>query len=295
MASNNPVFARSAEFKSGGYATFDTRPGGQPGAQQTYADPRYGQAPQTAVGQPQSGQTYTPEQLEELYAQPAAGAAQMGRMTYDDVVIRTGMLFGILVATSVVGWMAPALMLPGALIGLVLGLVNSFKKSPSPALIIAYAAFEGLFIGGISNFFNNQWPGIVAQAVMATFAVFAVALYAFKSGRIRVTAKSTKIFMIALGGYLLFSLANVALSFFVSSGSTFGPLRPDGPMGFLIGVFAVGLAAYSLVMDFDFIQRGVQRGLPEKFAWFGAFGLIVTLVWLYVEMLRLIAILRGND
>ena len=135
MPSNNPVFARSEEFKSGGYATFDTRSGGGPGAQQTYADPRYGQPQfgQQTQGQPQQ---YTPEQLEELYAKPAAGAAQMGRMTYDDVVIRTGMLFGILVATSVVGWMIPALTLPGAIIGLVLGLVNSFKKSPSPALII---------------------------------------------------------------------------------------------------------------------------------------------------------------
>jgi uncharacterized YccA/Bax inhibitor family protein len=299
MRSNNPVFANSAEFKSGGYATFN-EPGTGTQRQQPYGSapraPRYGtatQAPQ--YGAPQYGQqgAYTPEQLEQMYARPAAGAAQMGRMTYDDVVIRTGLLFGVLLATAVVGWFVPALLLPGALIGLVLGLVNSFKKNPSPPLIIAYAAFQGLFVGGISSIFSTRWEGIVPQAVLATLAVFAVALFAFKSGKVRVTPKSAKIFMIALGGYLLFSLVNVGLMLFTNVGGEFG-LR-SGPMGFLIGLFAVGLASYSLVMDFDFIERGVKNGLPEKFAWMGAFGLMVTLIWLYVELLRLIAILRGDE
>ncbi len=295
MRSNNPVFANSAEFKSSGYATFNV-PGSrtteaprwqQPGQYRTTA-----QAPQYAP--PQHGQQpYSPEQLEQMYAQPSAGPAQMGRMTYDDVVVRTGLLFGVLLATAVVGWFIPGLALVGAIVGLVLGLVNSFKKNPSPALIIAYAAFEGLFVGGISSIFSMRWEGIVPQAVLATLAVFAVALFAFKSGKVRVTAKSARIFMIAMGGYLLFCLVNVGLMLFTNVGGEFG-LR-SGPLGFLIGLFAVGLAAYSLVMDFDFIEQGVKNGLPERFAWLGAFGLMVTLIWLYVELLRLIAILRGDD
>lgn len=280
MPSHNPVFARSEAFKSGGYATFDTR-NAQPGTQYQPTPSPYAQ------------QQATPEQLEELYQRPAAGPVQMGRMTYDDVVMRTGIMFVVLLATATVGWFIPALTLPGALIGLVLGLVNAFKKSPSPPLIIAYAAFQGLFVGGISSIFSTQWAGIVPQAVLATLAVFTVSLFAYKSGRVRVTPKSARIFIIALGGYLLFSLVNLGLMLFTDVGGEFG-LR-SGPLGFLIGLFAVGLAAYSLVMDFDFIEQGVKGGLPEKFAWMGAFGLMVTLIWLYVELLRLIAILRGED
>lgn len=275
MASRNPVFSRlEKEQRRGGYATFDeTRP----------ATP-YGQ------------QAGTPQDLEQMYAAPSATSVDTGRLTYDDVVVKTGIMFAVLLGGAVVGWMVPGLFIVGALVGLVLGLVNSFKKSPSPALMLAYAGFEGLFVGGLSQYFAMRWGnGIVPQAVLATLSVFAVSLWAYKSGKVRVTAKSQRIFMIAIGGYLLFSLVNVGLMFFhVGGDGTFGPLR-SGAIGALVSLFAVGLAAYSLVMDFDFIEQGVKQGAPVKFAWTCAFGLVVTLVWLYVEMLRLIAILRGND
>lgn len=288
---SNPVFSRTPEFSGrGGYAGFDAPSSDRTAPGQMPSNP-YGQQP-NPYAQPAP---HDPRVLDEMYAAPAATTADTGRMTYDDVVVKTGIMFAVLLATAVVGWMAPALALPGALIGLVLGLVNSFKKNPSPPLMLAYAAAEGLFVGGLSAILSAQFPGIAAQAVMATLAVFVVALWAFKSGKVRVTPKSQKIFMIALGGYVIFSLLNFALSFFVSSDSMFGPLRPDGPVGFLIGLFAVGLASYMLVMDFDFVDRGVKQGLPAKFAWTAAFGLVVTLVWLYIEMLRLIAILRGDD
>ena len=239
------------------------------------------------------------QQLEDMYSAPSATPVQTGRMTYDDVVVKTGLTFGVLLVGAVVGWFAPQLYIVGAIVGLVLGLVNAFKRNPSPALILAYAAFEGLFVGGISNVFEgmqingNDLNGIVAQAVLATLAVFGVSLWAYHSKRIRVTPKFQRGVMIALGGYLVFVLVNLLFQVFGSSDNVFG--FRTGIFGVLIGLFAVGLAAFCLVLDFDFIEKGVQQGIPAKFAWTAAFGLTVTLVWLYVEILRLLAILRGGE
>ncbi|MGH3926442.1 MAG: Bax inhibitor-1/YccA family protein, partial [Pseudonocardiaceae bacterium] len=162
----------------------------------------------------------------------------------------------------------------------------------------------GLFVGGISFAFENMQvgtradgtaitlDGIVAQAVLATLAVFAVSLWAYRSKKIRVTPKFQRGVMIALGGYLVFVVVNLLFQIFGSSDSPFG--FRQGIFGILIGLFAVGLAAFCLILDFDFIEQGVKNGLPAKFAWTAAFGLTVTLVWLYIEMLRLLAILRGE-
>jgi uncharacterized YccA/Bax inhibitor family protein len=239
------------------------------------------------------------EVLEDMYSAPSATPVQTGRMTYDDVVVKTGLTFAVLLVGAVVGWFQPGLAFVGLIVGLVLGLVNAFKREPSPALILAYAGFEGLFVGGISSVFEgmqingNDLNGIVAQAVLATLAVFAVSLWAYRSKRIRVTPKLQRGIMIALGGYLVFSLVNLLFQVFGSSDSAFG--FRQGPFGILIGLFAVGLAAFCLILDFDFIEKGVQQGIPTKFAWTAAFGLTVTLVWLYVEILRLLAILRGGE
>src|SRR5690606_8156430 len=187
----------------------------------------------------------------------------------------------------------------GLAIGLVLGLVNAFKREPSPALIAVYAAAEGLFLGGISMVFETIYPGIVLQAVLATGATFVATLLLFSSGAVRVTPKLTRFVLIALVGYALFSLVNLGIMLFGSGDSAFG-LRSSVevmgiPLGVIVGVFAVGLAAVCLIMDFDAIKRGVENGVPARFAWSAAFGLIVTLVWLYLEFLRLLAILRGGD
>jgi uncharacterized YccA/Bax inhibitor family protein len=177
-------------------------------------------------------------------------------------------------------------------------LVNAFKREPSPALILAYAAFEGVFVGSVSFMFENMQingnslDGIVAQAVLATLAVFGVALWAYRSRRIRVTPKFQRGVMIAMGGYLVFILINFLFQIFGSSDSPFG--FRSGLLGIAIGLFAVGLAALFLVLDFDFIEQGVRNGLPARYAWTAAFGLVVTLVWLYIELLQLLAILRGE-
>ncbi len=244
----------------------------------------------------------TPESLDELYARPSATASEPDRMTFEDTTVKTVSLLAIVVVLGAVAWFSGPLALPlamlGAIGGLVLGLVNSFKKEPSVPLIVAYAAFEGLLVGGISRVFEGIAPGVATQALLGTAAVFATVLILFRSGKIRASAKATKIFMIAMIGYALFSLVNFALIAFGAIQSPYG-MRDvvifGIPLGVVLGLLAVVLASYSLVLDFDFLQRGVRSGAPRRYGWTAAFGLVVTIVWLYVELLRLFAILRGNN
>ena len=263
MESRNPVFNNSKAFSRKGYATFNDAP------------------------------TATAGQLEDMYAAPAATGVDTGRMTIDDVVVKTGLMFGVLLPLAAAAYFLnnPILTFGGAIAGLVLGLVVSFKQSTNPALILSYAAAEGLFVGGISRVFEDRWPGIVATAVVATMCVFAVTLAAYKSGKVRATPKFKRTVLIAMGGYLVFCVVNLVVMLF-GGGGDFG-LR-SGPFGIAISLFAVGLAAALLILDFDFAEQGVKNGLPERYSWLAAFGLVVTLVWLYIEMLRLIAILRGD-
>lgn len=270
---SNPVFERMRDSR--GYATFgppQARPAARSGTQQA---PTW-QAPSAS-------------DLDHLYAQPSATTVDTGRMTYDDVVVKTAIVFVAVLVGAAVGWQVPGLMIVGLIGGLVLGLVNAFKKSPSPALIVGYGLLEGLFLGGISQYFNAAYPGIVLQAVLGTLSVFAAVLVGFRSGKLRTSPKLNKVFFIAMGGYLLFSLVNVGLMVFTGNNS-----MRTGALGLAIGAFAVLLASYSLVMDFEFIKAGVDQGAPAKFAWTAAFGLVVTLVWLYLEILRILAILRGD-
>ena len=305
FAFNNPA------FKERDPRAVATYPGGaQAGGQ--YAPP-----PPPATQLAAAQQAAVNANLEGMYAAPSAGAIETDRMTVEDTVWKTAGLFGILLVFAAVGWFftlggAAVPRTPtavaiwpwavGALGGFVLAMVVSFtsRKKVRPALIFAYAAFEGLFIGGISAFFEVLWPGIVLQATLATAAVVAVTLALFASGKVRASAKMTKIVMIAMLGYLLFSLLNVVLMVFnvLPANQMFGlySAKVAGiPIGLIIGVLVVFLAAYSLVMDFDQIQQGVRNGAPRQYGWLGGFGIMVTVVWLYVEILRMIAIARGNN
>ncbi|PZF63791.1 hypothetical protein DEI81_06760 [Curtobacterium sp. MCBD17_013] len=259
----------------------------------------YGQAPngQQAPYGRAGGQPLTPEQLQYMYDRPAAGPVETDRMSYEDTIVKTLVAFGVLVVGAVIGWMVPALMIVGVIGGFVLALVNTFKRRPSPALVLTYAGLEGLFVGGISQVFNTQWDGIVAQAVFGTLGVFAVTLLLFTSGKVRATPKATRFFLVAMLGYLAFSLVNLVLMWTGVTHSAFGLLNVTLfgiPLGVLIGILVVLMAAYSLVLDFDQIKTGVERGAPRIYGWTAAFGLIVTLVWLYLEILRILAILRNN-
>ncbi|KDA06417.1 membrane protein [Microbacterium sp. CH12i] len=253
-------------------------------------------------------------QLEGMYAAPPAGAIETDRMSVEDTVWKTAGLFAILLVTAVVGWIwtlggvradpsAGVSMLPwmiGALGGFVLAMVITFtsRKKVRPALIFAYAALEGLFVGGISAFFEMMWPGIVMQATLATLSVVGVTLALFASGKIRASKKMTKIVMIAMVGYLVFSVLNLILMWtgVLPAGQAFGLYSATImgiPLGLIIGVLVVFMAAYSLVLDFDQIQQGVRNGAPRQYGWLGGFGIMVTVVWLYVEILRIIAIVRN--
>ncbi|WP_044495971.1 Bax inhibitor-1/YccA family protein [Nesterenkonia massiliensis] len=258
----------------------------QPRQQQTYAQ---------QYGMPGRGQA---DPLEQAYSMPDAAGSQGAPMTYDDVIRKTVTSFALVLigagAAVTLGFMFPnlvmALMLPAVLAGFVLGLVNAFKKEPNPGLILAYSAAQGFFLGAFTMVLESMYPGIAVQAVLATLVVFGTVLALFKSGRVRATPKLNKMFFTALIAYLVFSLVNFGLMLFTDI-AMFG-LR-SGWLGVAIGAFAILLATYSLVIDFTNVQEGVEAGVAQKYGWSAAFGLTVSLVWLYIEILRVIAILRS--
>jgi uncharacterized YccA/Bax inhibitor family protein len=234
----------------------------------------------------------TVDPLEEAYSGPSATARDTGRMTVDDVVNRTGLLLAIAFATGAVTWALDlgALVFPAAIIGMILGLVISFKQVTNPAVVMAYAAIEGVFLGGISQYFDARYPGIVIQAVVGTAAVTGGVLALYKSGRIKVTPQFTKMVVGATIGFFVLIMVNLVAGIFVSGGLG---LR-QGPLGIVFGLFAIGLASMNLILDFDLVERGARQGLPRNYGWFAAFAIMVTLVWLYIEILRLLANLRRN-
>ena len=225
------------------------------------------------------------DSLETTYAAPAASSLRTGRVTMDDVVMRTATLFAVLVAVGAFAWGAnsPGLALVGFGGGFVLAMVNIFSKKVRVPLIIAYAAAQGLALGTISRIYNEAYSGIVGQAVIGTLCAFGGILVAYRSGKIRVTPKFTRIMLGAMMGYLVFSLITLFTG------------RPGGTTGLLVAVAAVALATFFLVLDFDQIERTIAAGAPQQESWRMAFGLMVTIVWLYMEVLRLLSILRNSD
>jgi uncharacterized YccA/Bax inhibitor family protein len=252
-----------------------------------------------AQGGVAAAQNMSAQQLDELYntsSTPAEGEV----MTVEDTIAKTVGAFALLLVGAAVGWLLaptiPLLWIGAAVVGLVLGLVNSFKKEPSAPLILVYAAVQGVFVGGISAFYESMLSGIVVQAVIASLVVVGVTLALFASGKVRASKRATKIFLIAMVGYLVFSLVNLGLVAFGVNSDPYG-LRGSFeifgiPLGIVLGVFVVIMAAYSLVLDFDFIQRGVNNRAPRKYGWTGAFGIMATVIWLYLEILRMLAIAR---
>jgi uncharacterized YccA/Bax inhibitor family protein len=300
----NPIF-NGKNFRGATQAPpVPQAPYGQAPYGQPYGQQAYGRTPVMDGRGGYAQQNMTNEQLQQMYNQPAAGPADTGRMTYDDVIVKTAACLGVLVVGAAVTLfvsmgLAGMLMIVGALGGFVLALVNTFKKQPSPALILAYAGLEGLFLGGLTRILDTMYPGVGLQAVIGTLSVFAVTLLLFKSGKVRATPKAMRFFMIAIIGYAVFSLVNMVMMWTGAVQEPFG-LRTSFeimgiPLGVFIGILAIGLAAFSLIMDFTSIEAGVQSGAPQRFSWTAAFGLTVTLVWLYVEIIRLLAILRGDD
>ena len=245
-----------------------------------------------AFNQPRNMQV---DQLEQSYNAPAASSMRTGRMTIEDVVAKTGFLFAILVVVGAFAWRSNlgtgALML-GFLGGFVLAMVISFSKSIKPGLVVAYAAFEGLALGTLSSYYESYYPGIVSQAVIGTVAAFAGVLIMYRNGKLRATPQFTRALIGAAIGYFILGLVSLVASFF-GVGQGYGFYGVSG-LGLLLAVAGVAIASLFLVLDFDQIQKGVNNGVPEKESWRASFGLMVTIVWLYLEVLRLISILRNR-
>jgi uncharacterized YccA/Bax inhibitor family protein len=216
-------------------------------------------------------------------------------MTIEDVVAKTGFLFTTLVVVGAFAWRSNlgtgALML-GFLGGFVLAMIISFSKSIKPGLVVAYAAFEGLALGTLSSYYESYYPGIVSQAVIGTMAAFAGVLIMYRNGKLRATPQFTRALIGAAIGYFILGLVSLIASFF-GVGQGYGFYGVSG-LGLLLAVAGVAIASLFLVLDFDQIQKGVNNGVPEKESWRASFGLMVTIVWLYLEVLRLISILRNR-
>ncbi|MBO0679451.1 Bax inhibitor-1/YccA family protein [Mycolicibacterium sp. S2-37] len=280
--SSNPVF-RSLPKSQGGYATFGTGAAGY-GAQQVQADPYaapYAQHPeQTGVARP---------------------------MTIDDVVTKTGVTLAVLSAVAVVSYylvsqnlgLATPFALVGGLGGLALVLIATFgRKQDNPAIVLSYAALEGLFLGSVSfiiaNLVSFGGVGMIAQAIVATMGVFFGMLVVYKTGAIRVTPKFTRMIVAGMFGVLALVLLNLVLGLFGVGGGAGLGLRDGGGLAIVFSLVCIALAAFSFLIDFDSADQMVRAGAPEKAAWGVALGLTVTLVWLYIEILRLLSYFNND-
>jgi len=251
----------------------------------------------------QHGQQYDP--YAQQYQQPTQPATR--QLTVDDVVTKTAITLGVLTVSAIVSYflvdsndaLATPLMALGAIGGLVLVLIATFgRKQDNPAIVLAYAAFEGLFVGSISFVFANfvvsgdtSAGALIGQAVLGTFGVFFGMLVVYKVGAIRVTPRFTRMLFAGMIGVCVLMLGNLVASFFTDGG--FG-LRDGGPLAIIFSLVCIGIAAFSFLLDFDSADRLIRAGAPSKAAWGVALGLTVTLVWLYVEILRLLSYFNSD-
>ncbi|MFI7115707.1 Bax inhibitor-1/YccA family protein [Amycolatopsis sp. NPDC049868] len=258
--------------------------------------------PNVGFNQPQGGVPgYGPPQT-------SAGADDRP-MTVDDVVIKTALSLGTALVTGVLTAIWAISQLPtdamgritgisggvigalvgGMIVGLVISLVIIFKQKPSGPLTLAYSAAEGVFLGAISGLFEALYPGIALQAIIGTAGVFVAMLVVYKTGAVKVTPKLTKWIIGAVVGVAILMLVNLITSFF-----GFNPLRDGGPIAIIFSLVVIGVAAFSFLLDFDQADRMIREGMPSRWAWFAAFGLMTTLVWLYLEILRLLSYFQND-
>jgi uncharacterized YccA/Bax inhibitor family protein len=279
--SSNPVF-RSLPKGQGGYAQFGTGAASF-GAQQVQAEPYA---------------TQYPDQRQAGVSRP---------MTIDDVVTKTGITLAVVTALGVLSYfmvsMNPGLMMPfvlvGGLGGFALIMIATFgRKQDNPAIVLSYAALEGVFLGAASFLFANLvstgGPGMIAQAIFGTVGVFVGMLVVYRTGAIRVTPKFTRMLVAAMFGVLAIALLNLVLGLFGVGGGAGLGLRDGGMLAIGFSLLCIGLAAFSFLVDFDAADQMIRAGAPEKAAWGIALGLTVTLVWLYIEILRLLSYFQSD-
>ena len=268
--SSNPAF-QNLPTGQGGYAGFD-RVGGAAGGAAAY---RQMESP-TGYGRAPAGER---------------------SLTIDDVVTKTAITAGVALVAGVLTALSGMyfLALPAFLVGFVVALIVIFKQSSNPALVITYSVCMGVALGAMTgvleNMPGNTFDGIGFQAIVGTAGVFFGMLVAYKTGAVRVTPKFTKWLMGALVGVFVLMLANLITSFFTTGGLG---LRDGSPLAYIFSIVCIGVAAFSLLLDFDQADQAIRAGAPAKLAWFIAFGLMTTLVWLYIEILRLLSYLRSD-
>ncbi len=246
--------------------------------------------------------TANPALYKQTFTSMAPVATAGEAMTIQGTVNKTGFMLVLLLITA--GWTwnmffqsgNPAAVMPwmlgGAIGGFIVAMVTIFKQTWSPVTAPIYALLEGLFLGGLSSIMEAQFPGIVIQAVALTFGTLFCLLMAYKSGLIKATENFKLGVVAATGGIALIYFATIVLGLF---GIGIPYIHDSGLIGIGFSLFVVVVAALNLVLDFDFIENGAERGAPKYMEWYAGFGLIVTLVWLYIEILRLLAKLRGRN
>ena len=232
------------------------------------------------------------DDLSAMYRRPSG-------MTLDDVIVKTGLLLGTMVVTGAVAWVldvGPGVVLLAGIAGFVLAMVNIFKKQVSPPLVVAYAAAQGVFVGAISHVYSLAYPGsgIVLQAVLGTTAVFGAVLIGYKSGRLRNTPKFQKVVTLGLLGMVGLVVVNMLFGLF-GDGDALGIRGENLGLSVLVSLGLIVFGALTFVMDFDQADRMVAAGVPERESWRVAFGLVVGLVFLYLEILRLLSYFTGRE
>ncbi|MBA3233493.1 MAG: Bax inhibitor-1/YccA family protein [Propionibacteriales bacterium] len=279
MQSHNPIL-NSAAFNGRTAASAGQR--SYPAGGQGYQG--YGQMPAPPQGTDPSGWQYpTGDVLQE-------------RMTIDSVVAKTAMTLGLVVLTAALTWVflpeeyVGTAWIGGALAGAGLGIFLSFKRAVSPPLVMLYAVAQGFFLGAASERFNEMWPGIVAQAVGGTLAAFVATLAAYKFFNIQVSTRMRKFAVVAGLGFFALTFVDFLLSL---AGFEIG-FNGLGALGLLMSIVGLALGIFFLILDFDMVERGVAAGAPEVESWRAAFGLTATLIFIYIELLRILAILRGD-
>jgi uncharacterized YccA/Bax inhibitor family protein len=249
--------------------------------------------PETHVGQPSGyGSPY------EQAPAPVTYVPEADRMTIDDVVVK---MVGLLALVGIAGGLTAFIVqdpvalagvwVTSAIVGLILGLILTFKRVISPPLVIAYAIVQGIFVGAVSKFFESRFDGIVIQAVLITFGIFFVMAMLFKAKIIRNSPKFAKFIGAAVIGAIVLMVGNLVLGLF----GYVSPLRDGSPIAILFSIAMIVLASLTFILDFDLVEKGIAQGAPKSVAWVASFGMLVSLIWVYLEVLRLLSYLRGEE
>lgn len=274
----NPVLSQPDAFtRNGSYQGYQQGPYGQP----------YGQ-PMPNAPQPNG------------YAQPGGGMTASGVMTLDDVIAKTAITLLLVVVSAAATWMllpadvfAYPIAIVAALVGFVTALFVSRARNIPVGGVLFYAVVEGVFVGVISRMFELRFPGIVGTAVFATFVAAAAILFAYKFFNIRVTPKFQKIVIMSTAAFAGLMLVNLVLVLFNVNTGLVMVGSAAGPLAWGVSALAIVLAVFNLVMDFDYVEKGIAQGAPARESWRAAFGLTVTMVWLYLEILRVLSYFRN--